>query len=175
LDILTVAIAFGSFGIFLLVHLFFFRRIGPEHLFKSLLKALGMAMLFCLGVMTILFMGGVLKTSISAWLLCVGVALVITGQLCGFYVLCFFGPYETSVRMRLIREIAQAGAQGISAEKLLSRYNAIVITDLRLKRLLGSGDIVEKDGQYEMEQKQNFFFILDAVASILKKVINLKR
>ena len=80
-------------------------------------------------------------------------ALVVQGLLCFVYVLCIFGPYETSVRMRLVREIDKAGTKGISLEALLGRYNAGTIVDLRLRRLMGSGDITEKDGVYRVSRE----------------------
>ena len=97
--------------------------------------------------------------------------MAVNGLLCFVYVLCVFGPYETSVRMRLVREIARAASGGISRQELLKRYSAQTIVDLRLRRLMGSGDIVEKDGLYHSRGQRNFFFIFDSIARIIKKWI----
>jgi len=107
----------------------------------------------------------------QSWILAAMAAVAIQGLMSFMYVLCIFGPYETSVRMRLIREIAWAGSEGVSIQELSGRYNAKIIVDLRLRRLVGSGDIALKDGRYRVIQKGNLFFIFDAIAGVLKRWI----
>ncbi len=171
IDVLTVGVGFVSFGIFLLIHWLTFRWISPEQLLKSLtMTVIAIAGLPAL-LMAVLFTWKWAEASLQAWVCAGALAMAVNGLLCFVYVLCVFGPYETSVRMRLVREIARAGAKGISRQELLKRYNAQTIVDLRLRRLMGSGDIIEKDGRYRVARKKNLFFIFDAIAGGIKKWI----
>jgi hypothetical protein len=74
--------------------------------------------------------------------------------------------------MRLVREIAKGGSMGISFEELTGRYSTKRIMDIRLRRLMGSGDIIEKDGLYKSGRRGNFFFIFDSIAGVIKKWID---
>jgi len=170
MDILIVEVGFLSFGIFLLIHVITFRRVRPEHLLKSLLLCviamLGLPVL----LMGVLYSLKAVDAAWQAWVCAAVLALVIQGLLCFVYILCVFGPYETSVRMRLVREMA-ASPGGLSIGELLQRYNTETIVNLRLRRLMGSGDIIEKNGFYQVSSSKNLFFIFDAIAGILKKWI----
>jgi len=172
LDVLTVGVAFFSFGIFLLVHLASFRRLSPEKLLRSLLTCVMAVMGLPVVVMGVLYAFKTVEAPLAAWVAAAVLASVIQGLLSFVYVLCIFGPYETSVRMRLVREIASAPAGGISKDGILERYNHRTIVDLRLRRLVGSGDIIEKDGLYSQGRRGNFFFVFDAIAGGIKKWID---
>jgi len=172
MDVLTMGTGFFSFGTFLLIHLIAFRRMAPEHLLRSLLTCVIAMMGLPILLMGIFYIFKLVDAALQAWVCAASLALVIQGLLCFVYVLCVFGPYETSVRMRLVREIAQEGSKGISLQDLLGRYNSETIVNVRLQRLLGSGDIVEKDGRYRVGHNRNFFFVFDVIAGVLKKWIN---
>lgn len=172
MDVLTAGAGFFSFGVFLLIHLITFRRVAPEHLLRSLLMCVMAIMGFPILLMGILYILKAVDATLQAWVCAALLALVIQGLLCFVYVLCIFGPYETSVRMRLVREIAQGGPKGISLQELLGRYNSETIVNLRLQRLLGSGDIIENNGRYRIARRGNFFFIFDGIAGVIKQWIN---
>lgn len=53
---------------------------------------------------------------------------------------------ESARRVRLLREMEAAGA-GLTAGEVFKRYNAREILDRRLERLLGSGQVKERDGR----------------------------
>ena len=171
IDALTVSVGFMSFAFFLLIHFIVFRWLRPEALLSSLaftgmvvmgLPVLLMGLFFILNVADYSWQVGVLSTVL---------AMLMGGLLCFVYVLCVFGPYETSVRMRLVREIEKGGKQGLTFSELSKHYNPHTIVRMRLERLIGSGDLMEKDGWYYLKRRQNFFFLFDAVASILRKWI----
>jgi hypothetical protein len=172
MDILTAGSSFFSFGIFLLVHLTTFRWVRPEHLLRSLLLCVIGVMALPMVLMGIFYILKTVDASLLAWVCAAILASLIQGLLCFVYVLCVFGPYETSVRMRLVREIALTASGGISMEELSGRYNHQTIVNLRLQRLVGSGDIVENNGLYRAGRRRNFFFIFDAIAGVLKKWID---
>ena len=172
MDLLTVIVGFISFGMFLAVHAVIFRWVRPEQLLKSLLTCMLALEALPALLMGVFYMRQAADASWQGWV-CAGLlAMVIQGLLCFVYVLCVFGPYETSVRMRLVREIAAAGPAGIALKELGTSYNAGTIVDMRLGRLMGSGDIVEQDGLYRVTRPKNLFFIFDAIAGVLKKWID---
>ena len=171
MDLLTVTAGVVSFIFFLLIHVISFRWLRPEELLKSLLACALAIAVIPIGFMAILFVHKAVEASLSQWILASFVAFVITGILSFVYILCIFGPYETSVRMRLVREIAKGKDKGITMQELLDRYNAGTIVKIRLRRLVGSGDIVEKKGGYSTARSGNFFLIFDAIAGVIKKWI----
>ena len=171
IDTLTVGTAVFSFVIFLLVHFISFRWVQPERLLRSLLLCVIAVMTLPVFLMFFFYIFKVADEALPVWLCAAILAVVIQGLMSFMYVLCIFGPYETSVRMRLIREIAWGAAKGISSQELADRYNAKVMVDIRLQRLVGSGDIAQKDGRYRVIKSGNLFFIFDAIAGILKRWI----
>jgi len=54
---------------------------------------------------------------------------------------------ETARRIRILREIDRS-TTGLTKEEILARYNAARILDKRFSRLLGKGQILERDGRY---------------------------
>ena len=175
IDILTVGVGVLTFGIFLLIHLVTFRRMRPEKVLRSLFVCVVAMTMIPVPLLQIFCTLKVVSAPPLVWLGAALSAIVIEGLLCVFYVLCIFGPYETSVRMRLVREIAKASSDGISMEELLKKYDSSTMVDMRLRRLMGSGDIIEKDGIYRAGSGRNIFFIFDAIAGMIKKWIGRER
>jgi hypothetical protein len=171
MDLVTVATAVASFALALLIHLISFRKVRAEQVLRSLLLTFGASLFFPLIFMAMMGALGILNVPGQAWACAAFLAMVLDGLLCFVYVLCIFGPYETSVRMRLVREIAQGKDKGISLQELLNRYSEKTIVDIRMRRLLGSGDIIEENGVYRSGRSGNVFFVFDAIAGILKKWI----
>lgn len=171
MDVLTVGVSFLSFGIFLLIHVITFRRVRPEYLLKSLLTCVVILLGLPVLLTAFFYFFNIVDAPLQVWVCAAILASVLQGLLCFVYVLCVFGPYETSVRMRLVREIAQGKGNGISHQELLVRYNTESIVNIRLQRLLGSGDIIEENGRYRIGTSKNFFFMFDAIAGIIKKWI----
>ena len=171
MDVLTLGAGIFSFAVFLFIHVISFRWLAPEQLLRSLLLTVAAIM-----ALPVMLMGSMVFLRIigPSWqeLVCASfLAMLINGLCCCGYVLCVFGPYETSVRMRLVREIAAGADKGVSIQELLGRYSAETIVDVRLRRLLGSGDIIEKDGVYHPGRVGNLFFVFDTVARVIKKWI----
>jgi len=172
IDLLSVGIGLGSFGVFLILQVIFFRWIKPEALLKSLLLLVIGVSVLPISLMLICWKGKLSFAAPTTWMMGMMMASLLSFLLSFVYILCIFGPYETSVRMRLVCEIASCGKSGITRQELFKRYNSQVMAQLRLRRLIGSGDIIEKDGRYILIKKQNVFFLFDAIAGLLKKWIN---
>jgi hypothetical protein len=171
MDLLTVGVGFVSFGIFFIIHVITFRWLRPEVLLKSLRLCMLAIAVLPLMLMGILFVNKAADVSLPAWILASLLALAVAGLVSLFYVLCVFGPYETSVRMRIVRELDRRGPEGLSLQELLGRYSPETILNIRLRRLMGSGDVIEKNGLYHSGSKRNFLFFSDLIAGMIKKWI----
>jgi hypothetical protein len=69
------------------------------------------------------------------------------------YIFGFFNLGESARRIRLLIELRAAGAQGLTLERLLAAYNAEMILDARLRRLLAAGQIVARGGRYHIQSR----------------------
>jgi len=122
------------------------------------------------------FMYPQLKISlgIMGLMIIIFLSFIVYGLLVFVYILCVFGPYETSIRMRIVREIYGAGQQGLTLENLLKNYNIRGILQVRLERLKGAGDIAVKDGKYYIRQHCNIFFLIESIAHQIQQWIEPK-
>jgi len=64
------------------------------------------------------------------------------------YVIGFFNLGESARRIRLLIDLHQAGRRGLTLEEILSAYNARMIVDVRLQRMVAGGQVSERDGVY---------------------------
>ena len=64
------------------------------------------------------------------------------------YVIGFFNLGESARRIRLLIDLHQAGRRGLTLEEILSTYNARMIVELRLQRMVTGGQIRQQDGVY---------------------------
>jgi hypothetical protein len=64
------------------------------------------------------------------------------------YVIGFFNLGESARRIRLLIELHGAGSRGLTREEILASYNARMIVEVRLLRLVSGGQIVERLGRY---------------------------
>jgi hypothetical protein len=65
-----------------------------------------------------------------------------------FYVFGFYNLGESARRIRLLIELYGAGEQGMTLNELLTAYNARMIVEARLERLLSGGQIVRRKDRY---------------------------
>lgn len=84
--------------------------------------------------------GDDLSTVVSWWL--AYLALIYA------YVFGFFNVGESARRVRLLIELHEAGERGLTQEECLRAYNAEMIVDARLRRLLAGGQIQQRNGRY---------------------------
>lgn len=79
-------------------------------------------------------------------MLVVDAALYTVASYCWFH---YVNIGEASVRIRVLREIADAG-RPLSREEILDCYSAATIIDSRLERLVASGQLEESGGKYRL-------------------------
>ena len=64
------------------------------------------------------------------------------------YIIGFFNLGESARRIRLLIELHGAGKRGMTLDEILAAYNARMIVEARLGRLLTGGQILERGGRY---------------------------
>lgn len=99
------------------------------------------------------------------------ISYVLFGMMAFVYILCVFGPSETSIRVRVVRELYDIKGAKMTHDALLKRYNGEAILKRRIQRLQLAGEISLENGKYFIKNKSNAFFLIDAVAGILQKIL----
>ncbi len=101
-------------------------------------------------------------------------SLLIYGLLTFLYILMVFGTYESSIRLRLARELYRHHPKKVTLKEILAHYNAVIILKGRLERLTSSGDLIFDGKYYHYKGRQNVFSIIDLVSSFLRRAYGLK-
>lgn len=157
LDLLVLGFALSGFIFFVLAHLGLFRFSHAVGVIGWLVKTCAfVAFMVALAFLVGLILGAwplpsdiVLRVGIFLWV------FVLFGILSFSYVICCVGPYETSVRLRIVREIPEG--EGLTLTQLRARYDNSHILDIRLQRLLASKDIIDRDGFF-LDNRGNSIF-----------------
>lgn len=171
-DLRIVGLAAGSFVVFFTLHLIGARLTKTEVVFKWLINTFlaATAVHIVLAWFVVRDIPGTGDGVLAALL-----AYLIFGMMAFFYILCIFGPYESSIRIRIIRELRRVHPKGLSWEELLRIYNGEVLLKNRLKRLLGNHDVLCTDGRYTLNKTHNMFFFLDGIAGLIRRLTEGKR
>ena len=88
------------------------------------------------------------------------------------YVIGFFNIGESARRIRLLIELESAGPRGMSQPEVLTAYNARMIVDARVERLLAGGQIAEVHGRYFLASR---VMLWAAKALVVVKMVLLRR
>lgn len=173
IDLASLCFGFATFTIFLIVFLITLRFLTAQQILVMIKRIfiLGLGVDACL----VLNASFILERSVSLneQIILAFVTVLIYGLSAFVFVLCFFGPNETSIRMRLIDIIGRKKI-GVSREEIAQYYNNQSMLDVRLKRLIGAGDIKEVDRSYRLLKQGNAFFIIDRCAVLLKKIYQIE-
>lgn len=145
-DVMTVAVSLAGFMIFFAAHVLVFRRIRQQDAVRWFF-----ILVFIIGF----------GISMVSW-----IASILFLLLSCCYFMGMFGLMATSVRIRIMSEIARA--HGITYHALLLRYNRDTIVRSRLARLVASGDIVLESGKYRSGGKITFFMAPSFVLKLMK-------
>jgi hypothetical protein len=84
---------------------------------------------------------------------------------CYFHLVCLG---QTSIRIRIYSEIAQSDA-GLTWEEISRVYDSEQLMRLRFERLLGSGDIIEKNGRYYAGKRRLVY--ISRLIGVLKNIV----
>lgn len=159
----TYSLFFALFGLVLLsiAHTVVFRFIDRRAVFLWLgLVIFSVTLLVLLGWGTLLMgsdqnlkeHGGALGTAIM-------LSIMLYWMLVPFY-LYGFGIIESSIRIRILSEIASAGESGISEKALFEKYNKDSIIRKRLERFLASGELKFDGRYYRIKNRFSFYWVL---------------
>jgi len=115
---------------------------------RSILASVGVGLAVVLWLGALFFSGDARRgATVAGWEMIPAWALayvcLVYCYLLGFYVLG-----ETARRIRLLVELLGAGERGMTLEEILSVYNAQMIVDARIERLLAGGQVVIRDGRF---------------------------
>jgi hypothetical protein len=94
------------------------------------------------------------------------ICFVLFTGLAGVYTLCIFSAVEASLTLRILSEVSQAGKKGLAKADLLHRYNKHVIVKRRLERLLRSGDLIFRRGNYIKTGNKTAYMMRDYIMNI---------
>ena len=179
MDQLIVLSVLASYGFFVALHLVAFRFLKPEQVLSSLMMVAIFAGGGHFGFFYLLYKNipafhilepGEMFSEIFLLFPAAALSFFILGLLVFVHVLCLLGPYETSIRLRLIRELYRGPLSGMSAKELLENYNAVFILEKRLKRLTTSGELIRQGEIYKINKQINVFFFIDFIVVFLQKI-----
>lgn len=169
-DILILLIAASSFFFFLILFILKTRRLADQAIINMIKEVFYISSGLCLGLCVYL---PKTLTSLSEYIIVGICAQLLFGLAAVIFVLCIFGPNETSIRMRLISVLGKF-PQGLTRETMHQYYNNQIMLRVRLKRLMGAGDITLNGNKYELKHQHNAFFIIDQCARALKYLYGIK-
>ena len=156
-DMIVLACGLGSAILFVLAHVLLFRFSLVVNVLNWLIKAFTLLALINLGL------SFALAGSVSD----AAIAFALYGILSFSYVVCFVGPYETSVRIRIVRELAKC-AEGLAMKELRRRYDNKDILVVRLERLVLSKDLKVEDAKFKDNRGRSIFTLITALTTFLK-------
>ena len=157
LDQTVIACGTSAFAVFVLSHIVFFRCLPADKVIHAVQKAFFCGILVLMVIISLLPQWG-LADKCLVFIFSSGVHSLMSFA----YVLCIFGPYATSIRMRLIKELDTPDGKTLAG--IERTYNDRTILDARLKRLLAAGDVRLNGDQYAVSDGHNAFFIIDLIA-----------
>lgn len=150
-----------GFLVFFTVHVFVFRHIKKR-------DAVRWFFILLVVVGSILSVIQTYFYALPVFLSIAGVMLFIIISCC--YFMGMFGLMATSVRIRILCDIARSGTKGMTMKQLVARYNREDIITRRLDRLTATGDIAYKHGKYHAKNTITFF-VFPAVLLRLMKLL----
>jgi hypothetical protein len=127
-----------------LAQIILYRLRRGTHYFRSIIQA------FLLGAMTLLMSETFFVVRSDLFSNRLFLALAVNLPIYFGLSYCYYNFVQlgqTSIRLRMYSEIV-IHTSGISVSEIEREYNDRSFTELRLRRLLESGDVIERDGRY---------------------------
>ena len=167
-DITICLTALSSFIVFVVIQFLVFRFVSEGGVLKWIMALFVLCSLVNTGLFVVLS-GGAFFQSVAYHLVLFLISWSVFALLSFLYVLCVFGPYESSIRLRLIRELYRQHPQGLSVGQLYERYNNTVILKRRVARLLAARSITVCGAKYQVSNRPSFFSIADMMARLISR------
>ena len=173
-DVILLSSACVSFVLFFCLQMLVFRCTHSEDIFKSIINTFTVvSAVHLMGLPLTLkyFPNGAAVQTFSDVIGVVVLSYIVFGLAAFVYILCVFGPSETSIRVRVVRELLEVRGHHLLRNELLKRYNGRMVLERRLERFSRSGEVVFKGGKYVMCKNTNAFFMIDVIARLLQKFL----
>jgi hypothetical protein len=172
MDLNILVTSLLSFIFFLILHTLIFRKVRHDKVLIWIVKTCLIGSIFPLLLSLIISIINPIK--IYPLLYQAIIIFVISYILyCLFAVIYILGPFgliESSLRLKLLSEIFNAGEKGIKYQNLLRAYNKYVIIQKRLDRFVASKDFLYKNNYYTIKNRFSYFIIQNQLFTIIKKL-----
>jgi hypothetical protein len=162
----------ASYAIFLFLQTIIFRSIDRNNILAWIVRICAIGSISPL-IFSALFTGVYPLpgyTILPQFLVLFVISFVLYGLLALTYILGPFGLIESSLRLKLLDEIAKAGVTGVDRHTLVKIYNVHDIIRKRLDRFLTSKDFVYRNGNYIINNRFSFFIFHTFVFENIKKI-----
>ena len=170
--------ALVGFSLFVALHSIGMRQAGEEKVLRWTMRVFIAACIFqILGSILSLQISGLSNQNLDS--LCLMLAMIMSFVLFGLlsfhYILWVFGPYESSLRLRLIRELSEVYPKGLTWQEITQRYNRDIILKRRLKRLIHARELISDGEKYRRKRRVSFFILMDAISLWIESLSGFKR
>lgn len=172
MDLQIINSSIASFFLFLILHIIIFSRIDHSFVLVWIVKTCLLSSIFpFLFALLFSIVFPIAEYSQTVHFLIVYTSSFLLYSLLAIgYILGMFGLAESSLRIRILEEIAAAGKRGIQKKELYRVYNRDVIIAKRLKRFITSGDIIYRNGLYTMRKRFSYFIVHAFIFESMKKI-----
>lgn len=160
-DVLILEASTLSFSLFLMIQIGVFRTLSAERVLSGII-----GVFLAAGLLTSI--GLVFTVKINIVLVMI-VMWGLYGFLAFLYIVGVFGVIESSIRIKLL-QLVSIQSQGLRYSELLKRYNRDIIVTKRLKRLIGSGELMVSKGKYRVGKRFSFFLLPAYFSRVMKKL-----
>lgn len=172
MDLQIIISSIVSFFLFLILHIIIFSKIDQSNVLVWIVKLCLFGAIFPL--LFALFFSIVFPIGqypqIAHFLIVFSSSFLLYSLLAIGYILGMFGLLESSLRIKILQEIATAGKRGIQKKEIHRVYNRDVIIVKRLKRFIRSGDISYRNGLYTMRKRFTYFVVHAFIFESMKKL-----
>jgi|OM-RGC.v1.020325944 hypothetical protein len=131
------------------------RLVTSLALLRSVYLGFGVGLLGMLFFETQIYMAGYFVSKVDA--LAVVFSNVTIYSCLGYCYFSMIGMGEHARRIRMLKEL-NSSPEGLSLKEMLNRYNAKIMIELRIGRLIRSGQVLEKGDRYFIGKPVMLFF-----------------
>ncbi len=168
-DILILINTLLGFITYMVVQVIVFRKIKQTEVLRGLFSVYIISALTLVIVSLSSYFFSIVQESFAIIFLGLIISFFLYTILILGYIMVIFGITESSVRIRLLREISIFG-NGIKVAQILKIYNKDVILEKRLKRFLAAGAISLRNGYYQRERGFSAYTLPDLVIRFFWKL-----
>lgn len=150
-DVSVLSAAILAFVTFLILHLLLFRYSRPADVGPTLLRSLLAAVIVAsVGAFAA---GSQSSDAIPATLLAAVTSIGMLFLLVFHYMVWVFGMGESAIRIRILRELFERPQMRGTIEDIVSAYNADMIMQTRLTRLIDGGHLKRNGNAYSIGRR----------------------